>query len=602
MRNRAGRALAVLVLAVLAAAPVGPAAANRILNITASVDAGEIGMEDTLTLSVTVETENITRLNKPEVPPLSSFDIVDESSRSQTSISIFNGKTTRSKTVTFTYILQPRARGTFTIGPVVLRYDNRTFRTDPIEVTVVEGSVKGTAAGPGGMQVDLEALRQDIFIRVTPSRAEVYEGEQVFLTYKLYSRLDIDSVSLKQNPSFPGFYIRDIFNATRLEYRKESVEDRMYTTSLLKKVALFPLNAGTYTPGPLVLETTAVLKNADLFEVLGYSYIFTMKSEPVEVQVEPLPPTSGPFSGVVGTLSAELLVPDADVQTGESVVCYLTLKSTGNLSGITEPTLRLSLEGRTYLSDTIRDVVENPDGVAFVKKFEYTLIPEERGRLTVDSPDFLYFDTATKNYVLTGPEPVQIRVSGENIVREKPILESGGSLVTGGLKFIKRDMKSLGSVFQPLHSPLFYALHFGLLLAAATLFALRVQQEKLQKNEALMKRKRARPAALRALKRSRKLLEERRYEEALDSLNRSLKGYLADKTGKQAREVSAVNAGAVLEEIPGMSEEARRRAAGLLASFTELKYSSRDNERDGRELEALHQAVLQTITDIERLR
>ncbi|MFW6181044.1 MAG: hypothetical protein ACOC8N_04785, partial [Spirochaetota bacterium] len=331
-------------------------------------------------------------------------------------------------------------------------------------------------------------------------------------------------------------------------------------------------------------------------------YTFSLRSEPVEIQVKPLPPTSGPFSGVVGTLSAELLVPDTDVQTGESVVCYLTLKSTGNLSVITEPSLGLSLKGRSYLSDTIRDVVEGPDGVTFVKKFEYALIPEERGRLTVDAPDFLYFDIAAENYVLTGPEPVQIRVSGENIVREKPILESGGSLVTGGLKFIKRDLKSLGSVFQPLHSPLFYGLHIGLLAAVAALFTLRVQHEKLQKNEALMKRRRARPAALRTLKRSRKLLEERRYEEALDSLNRSLKGYLADRTGKQAREVSAVNAGAVLQQIPGMNEELRRRAAGLLAAFTELKYSSRENERDGRELDTLHQAVLQTINDMERLR
>jgi hypothetical protein len=351
-----------------------------------------------------------------------------------------------------------------------------------------------------------------------------------------------------------------------------------------------------------VLETTVVLKSPDLFDVLGYPYTFTMESRPVEITVKPLPTSSGPFSGVVGTLSAQLLVPDNDVQTGESVVCYLTLKSTGNLSVVTELTLKLSLKGRTYLSDTLHDIVENQEGVSFVKKFEYTIIPEERGRLTVDGPDFFYFDTDTEKYVLTGPEPVQIRVSGENIVREKPIKESGGTAVTGGLKFIKKDLKSMNSVFQPLRSPLFYALHLGLLLAAVTLFTLRMQQEKLQKDEVLMKRKRARPAALRALKHSQKLLEESRYEDALNVLNRSFKGYLADRTGRGEQEVSAGNAKRILEHIPGVDEELQRRAADLLTTFTELKYSSGGHERDGRELNALRQAVLQTIQDMEKLR
>jgi uncharacterized FlaG/YvyC family protein len=602
LRTKAGRVPALLLAAWFMLLPAGTAWADKIVDMTASVDAQEIGMEDTLTLTVTVETENVSRINKPEVEKISAFKIINESSSSQTSISIINGKTTRSKTITFTYVLEPHAMGTFTIGPVVLTYDKKKYKTQQIDVAVVEGRVKEIQTGPGGVPVDLEALREDMFIKVTPSKTEVFKGEQVFLTYKLYSRLDIDSVSLKQNPDFPGFYREEVFNATRLEYRKEALEERMYTTSVLKKVALFPLDSGTFTPKPLVLETTVILKSRDLFEAFGVPYTFTVRSEPIELTVKPLPATTSTFSGLVGRLQADLMVPDNDTQTGESVLCYLTLRGTGNLSVITEPSLKLSLKGRTYLSDTLHNTVENDDGISFVKKFEYTIIPEERGRLVIDGPDFLFFDTEAGNYVLTGPESVQISVSGENIVREQPIRESPGAQITGGLRFIKQDMKAMGTVFQPLRSTLFYALHIGLLLAAVVLFAFRVKKEKLQRNVDLQKRKRARSTALRSLARTSRMIQESRYNEALDSLDRTLRSYLADKSGRRIQEVSHRDAGRILRQIPGMTPEMENRVAALLGTFSELKYSSGTGRTENSSVEALHHKVAGAVHDLEKLR
>jgi hypothetical protein len=351
-------------------APLMAFSEERIVNVFAEVDADEIGLLDTLTLTVTVEAENIKRMPKPEVPELHFFSILNESTRTQSSISIINGKASRRKIITFVYTLKPQKKGTFTLDPVKIRYGSETYKTEPLLVQVVEGRKRGAenrSSYQDGTTPDIEKLRRDIFVKIKMDKKEVLEGEQLYLTYTLYSRLDIDSISLKQNPNFPGFYIENIFNATRLEYRKEEVDGRLYTTSLIKKVALFPLKSGTYTPEPLVLEATVIVKSDDLFDVFGRPFTFNIESDPFDITVKPLPrPGEGArFSGVVGDLEMQLSTPVNTARTGESMVCYLTLKSTGNLNVIDDPGLILSKQGRVYLSETIRDQVEEENRVSF---------------------------------------------------------------------------------------------------------------------------------------------------------------------------------------------------------------------------------------------
>ena len=180
---------------------------ERIVNVFAEIDADEIGLLDTLTLTVTVEAENIKRMPKPEVPEQPFFSILNESTRTQSSISIINGKASRRKIISFVYTLQPKRKGTFTIEPVKIRYGGETYKTEPLLVQVVEGRKRGEESRfsfQDGTPIDMEKLRNDIFVQVKMDENKVLEGEQLFLTYTLYSRLDIDSISLKQNPNFPA--------------------------------------------------------------------------------------------------------------------------------------------------------------------------------------------------------------------------------------------------------------------------------------------------------------------------------------------------------------------------------------------------------------
>ena len=212
---------------------------DELVNIHAAVDAVRVGLLDTVNLTVTVDIEGAARVPKPQLPDLKSFTILNESAKSQTSISIVNGQTKRTKTVTYTYLIQPNLKGTHIIDPVTIKFQGIEYKTDPITITVVEGNVKQDNMGilPEEESIDTEKLKEEIFILAKPEESTVFEGEQLQLTYTLYSRLDIDSIALSSSPDFSGFFKEDIYNASRLEHKKEVYEEKQYDTTVLKKVA-----------------------------------------------------------------------------------------------------------------------------------------------------------------------------------------------------------------------------------------------------------------------------------------------------------------------------------------------------------------------------
>jgi hypothetical protein len=569
----------------LASLPFTARSEERIVNVFAEIDADEIGLLDTLTLTVTVEAENIKRMPKPEVPEQPFFSILNESTRTQSSISIINGKASRRKIISFVYTLQPKRKGTFTIEPVKIRYGGETYKTEPLLVQVVEGRKRGEESRfsfQDGTPIDMEKLRNDIFVQVKMDEKKVLEGEQLFLTYTLYSRLDIDSISLKQNPNFPGFYIENVFNATRLEYRKEEVEGRLYTTSLIKKVALFPLKPGVYTPEPLVLEATVIVKSDDLFDVFGKPFTFDIRSEDIEITVLPLPPASENirFSGLVGSLEASLTTPVNTVSTGESMVCYLTLKSTGNLNVIDNPGIMLSKRGRVYLSETIRDQVEE-EKVYFIKKLEYTIIPEENGTLGIGSGEIVYYNTEERRYEALSAEPVQLAVTGEDIVRERPIRSERSVFGAGTLRFIKGDVKDLKSMrLSPLQSLPYFIYHLALVVVMVALFLIILKKEKLTQNVELMRKKRARSSALGLLEKAQTQIRHHDLSGAADTIHRALAAYAADKAGLMPGDVTGKTAPHVLDRIAGLQGPTKSEFMNLFNTCMMIKFSTDALESD----------------------
>ena len=71
---------------------------------------------------------------------------------SSTSIQMINGKTTRSSQTSYTYILQARRTGTFTLQPAVAKVKGEEVRSKAVSIQVVDGGSSQGTAQQGGSQ------------------------------------------------------------------------------------------------------------------------------------------------------------------------------------------------------------------------------------------------------------------------------------------------------------------------------------------------------------------------------------------------------------------------------------------------------------------
>ena len=169
-----------------------------------------------------------------------------------------NGKTSTS--ISWTYILQPRNAGQFTIQPATIVYDGAVMKSNPMIIKVVN-------AAPGVKQQQQQQKAQEdkavnvelgdnLFIRAIVDKRTVYMGEPILVTYKLYSRVTFQVNNIAKIPRMVGFWSEDIETPTQVRPEVENYNGKQYETFLLRKVVYFPTQAGELSIDPFEINCT----------------------------------------------------------------------------------------------------------------------------------------------------------------------------------------------------------------------------------------------------------------------------------------------------------------------------------------------------------
>ena len=174
---------------------------------------------------------------------------------SSTSIQIINGKTTRSSQTSFTYILQAKAAGTFTLPPATATVKGNQLTSRAATVQVVNpggsaqtGSQAAQGSDNGAQQAQPQASAQsnatDIFMRLYLSRSSVVVGEPVTATLKIYQRTNLVGFENAKFPSFKGFWSQEVDTPSNIEFQREQLDGVMYNSAVLRKWVLIPQKSG----------------------------------------------------------------------------------------------------------------------------------------------------------------------------------------------------------------------------------------------------------------------------------------------------------------------------------------------------------------------
>jgi len=187
--------------------------------VTASVGSDTVGIQDQFQLSITVTGKDSSDAENPRLVKLQGFKVVSGPNIG-TQFQWINGRSSSSKS--FVYILIPEKEGQFTIDPIEVRVGGKIFKTQPLQVRVTSAPGNPSPAQPRPRALspfdpfDEEIapsrgpVGDSVFIKAELDRSSAYPGQQVTLTYKLYTQVSISGIQLQENPTLSGFWVEDI--------------------------------------------------------------------------------------------------------------------------------------------------------------------------------------------------------------------------------------------------------------------------------------------------------------------------------------------------------------------------------------------------------
>jgi hypothetical protein len=358
---------------------------------------------------------------------------------SQYSSTFINGRQSTSVKTTFSYTLTADREGTFTIAPATCSSNGKKLSSESFSVKVT----KPTAAqqqqrqqqqqqqqrrraafdpfdmfdpwGEQSQQQQPQAAPQigesDLFARASVSKSNPYQGEQIIVTYKIYTLIPVRQFAIDKLPGNKGFWAEDLTpNNQQVRQHEETIGGRRYQVAEIRRGALFPQQSGQLSIDPLNLNVLAIVQNQrrrtgtllDLFDDPFFNTAQAVErplhTSKINVNVKPLPTAPEGFSGAVGSFSVKGGLSLDSVKAGEAVSYRLTVSGRGNLILITPPTPQFPESFETYDPQIQDNIKRGDNGISGSRTYEWVLIPREGGSFTIPAYKFIYFDPSTGQY------------------------------------------------------------------------------------------------------------------------------------------------------------------------------------------------------------
>ncbi len=507
-------------------------------SFTATVSENQVGQNDRFEVTFTFEGKNLNAIKNFSAPTFKNFRVLSGPNQS-TSVQIINGVS--SSSLSLSYILQPTAQGTFTIGSSSVQYEGKTYTSQPLKITVVKGSPKPKE--DQGTTISNEEIAKNLFIRATLDKNKVYLGEQVTVTYKLYTRLNIAAqMSVNKLPQYQGFWAEELETPQNISFATEVVDGKQYRVGLLKRAALFPTQAGKLevTPFELAIPVQVEKKKKsnnmwDDFwgDPFGQAEIveYNAKSNTLNVNVMPLPEKNKPasFKGAVGKFDFSASIDKSVTKTNEPINLKLKISGTGNITLLEFPTFELP-NGFEKYEPKINEQINRASIISGYKEADYLLVPRIAGTREIPSIEFSYFDPSKKSYVTVKSPSFNIKIEQGEAIYDNAANQQIIDQLDNDIRYIKTsfsDVHKSNNIL--LMKPGFWIATILPLIATIALIGWKRKQDKLLGNVQLLRYSKAEKVARKRFKKAKKLLDQNQVELFYSEISEALFGYLEDK-------------------------------------------------------------------------
>ena len=535
-------------------------------------------------------------------PNFKNFKIISGPNPStSSSYSFVNGKSQSQTTTTYTYMIIPQKVGNLTIGSATINAKGKQYRSNPIVVEVVKNNAQQNKKTNSKNSISKEQL----FVSATVNKRKIYQGEQIIVTYKLFTRVDLASTELKNNPSLNGFWTEDI--KVNSKFRREVIDGIPYNVATIKKALLTAQKSGKLQIDPMEIRTQVRVQNKktrrdpfDPFSMFNqYSAIEKIvSSKPITITVEPLPaPKPTYFYGAVGNLKMEVEVDNKTIKANEAINFKITISGNGNLALLEPFDIVFPPDFEVYDPKVIDKTFSAKTHTSGKKTFEYLLIPRFEGNYEIPAISYAYFHPQSKSYKTIRSDKIPITVlkgDAEESGTTTIINKEDAKLLNSDIRYIKTEtnLKEKGVVFY--NSKLFWILILTPLFLIIILFIFLKITGRTVDDSAFQKSRKATKIAQKRLKTAQKHLILSEKECFFEEIEKSLWGYFADKFAVEVSKLSKKSIHHYFRKN-AINEKTEKQFIGLLSDCEIARYapSSMKNSKMDELLESAQEIIIE---------
>jgi len=386
-----------------------------------TVSKEQLGLNERLRIEFSIDRQGGDDFTPPDFV---NFKVLAGPSQSS-SFSSINGKT--SYKLTYSYVIQPISKGTFTIPSASITYDGEVIKSNTVRVTVTDA-----VAIPKDPNDPRYIAQENIHLVAEISNVRPFVGESISVTYKLYvntNKVNVQNYRESSSPSFGGFWNQNIELRRGAGAQNGTYGGKPYRYVVLKKAVLIPHTAGELELDPLEMEITAgvPMGQRDFFgNLLMNDVNMTVTSGRKTIRVKSLPEENKPldFTGAVGDFSFSVTPSKTDLKANESSRIKVELAGEGNLKLVKLPGIETPNGLEVYEPEHKEKITTNLSGMKGSVYDQYAVVPQFRGKFIIPAVSFSYFNPKTEKYVSVNTEPIVL-----NAIQGAQLPDDGAAVI-----------------------------------------------------------------------------------------------------------------------------------------------------------------------------
>ena len=451
---------------------------------------------------------------------------------SSSSVQVINGQFSQSKKVSYNYYATALKEGSLEIGSASAKVDGKNVKSNPIKLSVEKANTKS--------ENNVLDLSDKVFIKAHINKTKLYQGEQLVVSYKLYSKINLANIDITALPELNGFWKEDVETSSRPSVK--AIDGINYNVWEISRMIVTPQRSGVLEIDPMQATITVQVKNNrkrnDPFrDPFGFFDSYQnidkdLQSPNLKIDVLPLPNPPVNFSGAVGKFKLNASVDKQEGKTNEAINYKLTLSGSGNLHLIDEIPIEFPNDFEAYDPQLIDKSFTSKNGISGKRIFEHLLIPRYQGTYTIPAVDFIYFNTKNKKYetIQTISFDIQVKKGkddGGGSYRSTEELKQSKNIFLHDIKktasWQKKDSYDLISIW-------WYWLFILVPVISVIIFIIYQKSEEKNNTDLVSKKfKKSLKKAQKRLKKANILLKKGEKELFFEEIEKSLWLYFADK-------------------------------------------------------------------------